>query len=177
MIGGLQRALARRAVRAAIARRQPGALGGDVRRRRLLIVLPHDARAQRAAWTFVDGLDLPPGQITVVAGTSLESEPDAFVGAVQVLGEDALDWRRLPTAAALRRAWDPVPDVAIDLVEPDDDVAALLVGASPAAVRVGLAPDRERAFDLLVQGGPDGTAVDALGRLLRQIDPPLLPTR
>ena len=145
-----------------------------------MVVLPADEPGQRAAWAWIDGLDLREGQIApVLVGERVEYVPDRWAGAVRVIGEGERDWRRLPNAAARQSVWTQRPDVAVDLAEPGDLGAALLVGASPAAVRIGRwAPGREDAFDLMVQGEPEAVAaIDALGRLLRQIQPPILPLR
>lgn len=149
-------------------------------RRRLLIVLPSDDAGQRAAWEWVRSLGVSPDLLVPVAfGGAGVGQPDAYAGAVHVLDDPDLDWRRLPTREALARVWAQSPDVALNLADPDDLGAALVVGASPAAVRIGRhRRDREGCYDLMVQGRPDAaSAVDALSRLLRQLDPPILPTR
>lgn len=173
----IRQAFAARAARAALAARRP-ATPRRVAERRLLLVLPPDDAGQAAAWALVERLGLAPDRVTaVVAGEHIATAPFAFTGRIAALGADALDWRRLPTRAVLDAAWADAPDVAVDLAGPDDLAAALLVGASSAAVRIGRhRPDREPFFDLMIGATPDAaSAADALGRLLRQLDPPVLP--
>ncbi|WP_412063108.1 hypothetical protein [Rubrivirga sp. IMCC45206] len=177
MIAQLRHAVAARAARAAVAARRPAA-PRRLAERRLLLVLPPDDAGQAAAWALVTGVGLATDRVTaLVAGEHIASAPFAFTGHITALGDDALDWRRLPTRAVLDAAWADAPDVAVDLAAPDDLAAAVVVGASPAAVRIGRhRPDREPFFDLMIGATPDAaTAADALGRLLRQLDPPVLP--
>ncbi|WP_412067578.1 hypothetical protein [Rubrivirga sp. IMCC43871] len=177
MIGRLRAALAARAARTAIVARRP-APPRRVPERRLLLVLPPDDAGQAAAWALVERLGLAPARVTaVVAGDHIGPAPFAFTGRIVALDADALDWRRIPTRAVLDAAWADAPDVAVDLAAPDDLAAALLVGASPAAVRIGRHRlDREPFFDLMIGATPDAaSAAEALGRLLRQLDPPVLP--
>ena len=191
MTGGLRRRLARREVRAALAARRPGPLPADPRQRRVLLVLPPadeagDAGgspvgggARRAAWALIDALDLPDRQLVpVVVGERLGPLPDRFAGAVRLVGPDDHDWRRLPSRPARRAVWSAAPDVAVHLAGSDLG-PALIVGASPAAVRVGVhAPEREAFYDLMVQPEPDpAQTVAALGRLLRALRPAVLPFR
>ena len=179
MIERVRTALAGRVVRSCLAARRPRDLP-PIGQRRVLLVLPDDEPGQRATWDLVGRLDVPPGQVgPVVVGESIGYAPDAFAGAVRLVSPDERDWRGLPKAPVRRDVWLEGPDVALNLAEPGDLAAALLVGASPAAVRVGRhRPDREAFYDLMVQGaGSSVEAVEALGRLLRQLDPPVLPFR
>lgn len=179
MIERARQALARRVARAALAARRPRPLPA-LRDRRVLLVLPDDEPGQRAAWRLLDSLDVPRDRIRpVLLGEHVAYVPDAYAGAIRVIGPADRDWRRLPRAAVRAEIWAHEPDVALSLAEPDDLGAALLVGASPAAVRVGRhRADREAFYDLMVGGEPDAAgATEALGRLLRQLDPPVLPTR
>lgn len=174
MIDRVRSALAARAARAALAARtpaEPRALGA----RRVLLVLPADPDGQHEAWALVKDLGLRPEHVRAfVVGDHVGSPPGAFAGHVATLDDDARDWRGLPTPAARAAAWADRPDVAVDLADPGDLGAALLVGASPAAVRVGRhRPDREAFFDLMVADG-DAPPAEALGRLLRALAPPIL---
>ena len=180
MIETVRQRFAVRDVRAAIARRTARPLPERLAERSLLVVLPSDEPGQRAAWAWVGSLDLHDRQVhPVIVGERVEYVPDRWAGAVRVIGAGERDWRRLPNAAARQSVWTLRPDVAVDLADPGDLGPALLVGASPAAVRIGRwAPGAEDAFDLMVQGEPDAaSAAGALGRLLGQIQPPILPLR
>ena len=179
MIARARDALAQRAARTALAARRPSPLS-PLGERRLLAVVPGDRETLAAVQDLLDGLALRPDRVDLVHfGEHVADAPDALLGRIREFGPDALDWRRLPTAAVRRQVWEPAPDVALSLVEPGDLAAALLVGASPAAVRIGRHDDdREAFFDLLIGGETDAaSAAKALGRLLRQLDPPVLPLR
>lgn len=179
MIESVRQGFARRAVRSALAARQPRPLPA-LSERRVLVVLPDDAAGQRAAWDLLARLDVPAHRVRPVLLGSLQTDPPGpFALDVQILGDDDRDWRRLPTAAVRARLWAPPPDVALNLADPADLGAALLAGASPAAVRIGRHhPDREALYDLMIQGEPDAaSAAVALGRLLDRLDPPVLPAR
>ena len=128
------------------------------------------------AWDFVGRLDLPDRQL-VLAQTADEIgyTPDRWAGAVRHVGPGERDWRRLPSARARAGVWGPGPDVALNLAPPSDLGAALLVGASPAALRVGVHdPDRESFYDLMIRQ-PPGDPVASVERLLRRLDPPIVP--
>lgn len=174
MIDRARAALARRAALAAVAARRSRPLPDPVERRTLLLVLPADEDAQRSAWRLVDRLALDDRQLTpVVMGDQVAYAPDRFAGRVETVGDGERDWRRLPRRATAERLWAQNPDVALDLVD-GDLAAAFLVGASPAAVRIGRhRPEAERFYDLMVAGDPDDPAA-AVGRLLAQLDPPVL---
>ena len=179
MIEAVRQAFAQRAVRAALAARQARLLP-PLAERRVLIVLPDDGAGQRAVWDLLETLDVPADRVRPVLLGSLHTDPPGpFAPDVRILGDDDRDWRRLPAAARCDAVWTPAPDVALNLADPGDLGAALLVGASPAAVRVGRhRPDREAFYDLMVQGEPDAaSAVVALGRLFDRLDPPVLPAR
>ena len=178
MIEGLRRWAARREVRAALAARRARPLPPDPRRRTVLVALPGGEDALRQAWALLDAFDVVDSQVAPVrAGEGLGYVPDRWAGGVRVIGPDEYDWRRLPSRHARHALWTQRPDLALNLAEPSDLGAALLVGASPAAVRVGVhARDREPFYDLMVRAEP-ADAIAALGRLLRRLDPPLLPPR
>ena len=172
--------MAQRAARRLLAARQLHAPPADARSRRLLFVLPADEPGQRAAWAFVGRLDLPDRNVIPVRlGDGLAYVPDAHAGGVRTIGDGERDWRRLPTRAAFDSVWTQRPDVAINLAEPDDLAAAVLVGASPASVRIGRhRRDREAFYDLMLQGAESATAATlALERVIEQIAPPVLRVR
>lgn len=175
MIGRLREALARRAALAAVAARQPRPLPDRPESRRLLLVLPADEPGQRAAWALVDRLALADDHVfPVVFGDRIAYAPDRFAGGVPVMGSSDLDWRGLVRTSVAEAIWARRPDVALSLADVSDLGAAVLVGASPAAVRIGrYGPDVERFYDLMIAGGDD--AAGAVGRFLAQLDPPVLP--
>ncbi|MBC12227.1 MAG: hypothetical protein CMM85_04560 [Rhodothermaceae bacterium] len=179
MIEPIRQALAQRAARAALAARRPRPLP-LLADRRVLVVLPEDGPGQRAAWSLLGTLGVPPARVRPVLMAPFEADvPSAFSDDLRTVGDDERDWRRLPTPAVRADLWRPEPDVALNLADPSDLCAALLVGASPAAVRIGRhRADREAFYDLMLQGASDAvSAAEALGRLLRRLDPPVLPTR
>lgn len=150
----------------------------SARRRSVLLVLPQDAEGQHATWELVKRVDLEVDSIRPVGlGSTGVGVPDAFAGRVRVLSDADLDWRRLPKLAFCADLWAGDLEVAINLADPGHLAASLLVGASPASVRIGRHhADRELCYDLMIQG--EATASDsavALGRLLRRVDPPILP--
>ncbi len=178
MIEVVRRRFALRDLRAAVARRSPRPLPPDPRERTLLLVLPGDEAGQRAAWALVSSLALPERHvIPVLVGEHMPYAPDRYAGAIRLIGDGERDWRRLPNAAARQSVWTQRPDVALNLAAPDDLGAALLAGASPAAIRIGRHhPEREALYDLMIQSAPDAASVAAaLDRVLRQLDPPVLP--
>lgn len=149
--------------------------GARLAGRRLLAVLPSEP--SREIWAFLKRIDLPPAQMHLVALGAC-SPPDRFAGAVEVVGPGERDWRGLPRRDVAERAWASRPDISINLAAPDDAAAALLVGASPAGVRVARYEAASEAFyDLLVpESSPDGGPnTERLARLLARLDPPLLP--
>ncbi len=176
MIERIREALARRAAFAAVAARRPRVLATRPEARTLLVVLPTDEPGQRAAWSLIVRLDLPDSQvIPVVVGGPVAYAPDRFAGHVEVVGADEYDWRRLPRRAVAERLWARSPDVALNLADTGDLAAAVLVGASPAAVRIGRHDAEVETFYDLMISGDDGDPAGAVGRLLVQLDPPVLP--
>jgi hypothetical protein len=162
---------ARRLVAARAPR--PPVAAEDVRR--VLVVLPAEETALRAAWRFVVALAAP--VVPVVAGEALAFVPDAFAGAVVRLGRDALDWRGVPNRATRERLWAPGLDVAVTLGPPDELAGAVLVGASPAGLRVGVdAVETAGFYDLALGASTAGPAGELLARL-GQIRPSLVPLR
>ncbi|WP_420457417.1 hypothetical protein [Rubrivirga sp.] len=179
MIEAIRQALARRAVRSALAARRSRPLP-PLSDRRVLVVLPDGAAGQRATWALLETLAVPPARVRPVLLAPLAADPPtAFADGLRLLADDDRDRLGLPSAAVRAAIWSPPPDVALNLADPDDLGAALLVGASPAAVRVGRHhADREPFYDLMVQGEPDAaSAARAVGRLLDRLNQTVLPTR
>lgn len=173
MLDALRARLAWAAALRAVRRRPAPTPGARLEGRRLLAVLP--AEAGRAAWDLLRRVDLPPAQVRLVA-LGLTSPPDAFAGRVEVLA--ARDWRGLPTPGETARARAFQPDVALNLADPSDSAALVLVGASGAAVRIGgHDAASEAGYDLLLAGPAGPPDPDALGRLLARLAPPVLPLR
>ncbi len=174
----VRRRMALRDARMAVARRAPRALPPSPTHRTLLVLLPHGDAPLRAAWDVVARLGLSDRRIVPVqTGAEVGYVPDRFAGAVRHVGPDEHTWRRLPSARARASVWTRQPDVALNLAPTSDLGAVLLAGASPAAVRIGF---HERAhepfYDLMVRGEPDDpAAIPVVERLLRHIDPPIVP--
>jgi hypothetical protein len=103
--------------------------------------------------------------------------PPAFLHTIRPVAEGDLGRIGLPKREVLREIWDFDPDVAIDFARPDDLAAALLVGASTAAFRIGpAAASLEPFFEVMVAFTDDpGAPAHALGQVLNQIEPPILP--
>ncbi len=168
--------MAQRDARAAVARRSPRPLPPVARDRTLLLALPPDDAALHDAWRFVDRLDLADRQLVLVqTADEIGYTPDRFAGAVRHVGPDDRDWRRLPAASARQSIWARQLDLALNLA-PSDLGAALLVGASPAALRVGFhEPSQEAFYDLMIRQSPGDSGVASVERVLRQLDPPIVP--
>lgn len=170
--------MALRHARASVARRSPRALPRALAQRTVLILLPHTAAALDAAWGLVARLGVPADHLVLVqTGAEAGEVPERFAGRVRHVGPDAHDWRRLPSVRARQGVWARPPDVALSMAPPSDLGALLLAGASPAAVRVGFHDlVSEPFYDLMVSGAPDGAdAIQAVERLLRRLDPPIVP--
>ena len=177
MLDAVRRRLARRAILAAARERTPRPLPGRPDDRHALVLLPVDETGQRAAWPLIAELDLPASQLSlVVVSERVAYAPDRFVGSVRRIGPKDTDWRGLPRAETVVALHGSV-DVAINLSAGDDLAAAFLVGASPAAIRIGAhAREAERYYDLMLAGAASQSElVAALRHALQQIDPPILP--
>jgi len=174
----LREALAWRAARRAVRHRSAVELSPRLYDRRLLVVLPAGADAQRDAWRLVRALDLDPRHVMAFTlGSPLAHVPDSFAGNAKVFGPNALDWRGLPTRVTTAGVWGWKPDVAVDLSRPFSLAAAYLVGGSSAAIRAGYFDRRSEPFlDLLYAPG-DASPAAGLTRYLSSIQPPVLPFR
>ena len=173
MIRAVRDVLARRAARRAVRDRDRRELRSDAARRVVLVVLPSTRDAAEAAWGALESLGLDPDRIVPVALEAVAYVPDRYAGRILIVEPSrALS---LPSAAARDAAWAPAPDVAINLLSPLDPAAALLVGGSPAAIRVGYADKRAEPFYDLLVGAPGSEAPGpaAVARALSQVQPPL----
>ena len=86
-----------RAARAALAARRPRPLP-LLADRRVLVVLPEDGPGQRAAWSLLGTLGVPPARVRPVLMAPFEADvPSAFSDDLRTVGDDERDWRRLPT--------------------------------------------------------------------------------
>lgn len=168
-------------VRRRIRKRVPVAWHADPAQRRLLLVLPGNEEAAVSAWRFVESLGVDPARVyPIVPSGEIAYAPVAYIGRVQALGKKDQNRLGLPKKAILKAAWAFRPDVAMDLSPTFTFTSAMLVGASPAAFRIGLAGAAEQAdaaepfYDLLVgvreNGGIEG-AVKQLAETLRRIEP------
>ena len=128
---------------------------------RVLIVLPAGVSVQR----LVAAIDAP-------VALAVVGEGEAPPGAVR-LDSDALNWRGVPTAATRARLWTPDLGAAVSLA-PDSLAAAVLVGAAPVGLRIGIdAPETVGFYDLAL-GAATADPAEALLARLRQITPPLV---
>ena len=138
-----------------------------------MVVLPEGLDDTKASWDALDSVGLDPERVVAVAVHGVPYVPDRY--ASRILSAAPSGLLRLPSAADRAAAWDAGPDVAINLLPPRDPSGALLVGASPAAIRVGYADRRAEPFYDLLIGAPGearpGPA--AVARMLLQVDPTL----
>lgn len=173
MIGGLRDRLGRRAARRAVRERQRRGLGPDPQRRSALVVLPSTRDEVEAAWRALESLGLGPERIVPVALAAVAYVPDRYAGRILIV--EPSRGLQLPSAAAREAAWSPGPDVAINLLSPLHAAAALLVGGSPAAIRVGYADRRAEPFYDLLVGAPGDAepGPEAVARALSQVQPSL----
>lgn len=165
------------AARRLVAARPVRARVAADRVRRVLVVLPPDADALRAAWAFVEALRAP--VLLAVPSDSVAFVPDAFAGSVVRVGPHETDWRGLPRKAVLARLWPSDLDVAVSLAPPTSLVAAVLVGAGPVGLRVGVdtgaaAGGAAPFYDLALGAETADISRALLGRLA-QIRPPVVP--
>ena len=151
---------------------------------RILVVLPTELEALKAAWRFMAEVDVSPQRITPVSrsGTIVYAPAD-YVGKVELLEQKKdFDRRGLIKEKRVEALWKTAqPDIAICLTSAFDLASAHLVGASPAAVRVGIDDAEGRSdefYDLAVRTSTEyGSTVAALTRYLRKIDPPIVPMK
>lgn len=160
------------AARRLVAARPARARVAADRVRRVLVVLPPDADALRAAWAFVEAVGVP--VVLAVPSDSVAFVPDAFAGAVVRVGPRETDWRGLPRRAVLARLWPADLDVAVSLA-PASLVAAVLVGACPVGLRVGVDAGGVAGFFDLALGAETADIPQALLGRLAQIRPPVVP--
>jgi hypothetical protein len=178
MFSGLRQRWAWRAALRRVRRRTPRPWHPDPALRRVLLVLPDDDEAAKPAWALVERLALPQAQaLAVLTGVNVGAVPVEYLTRVRPLSEREFGRIGLPKREVLREIWAFDPDVAIDFARPDDLAAALLVGASAAAFRIGPAgPALEPFFEVMVAFTCDPAApAHALGQVLARIEPPVLP--
>ena len=177
MIEAFRRRMALRDARAAVARRSPRPLPPAPTDRTLLVALPPDDETLHDAWELISRIHLPDRRLVLVqTADEIGYTPDRFAGAVRHVGPDARDWRRLPAAKERESVWGREPDLALNLAPPSDLAAALLVGASPAALRVGFHErSHEPFYDLMIRQLPGDSGVAPVERVLRQLAPPIVP--
>ena len=91
MIEPIRQALAQRAARAALAARRPRPLP-LLADRRVLVVLPEDGPGQRAAWSLLGTLGVPPARVRPVLMAPFEADvPSAFSADLRTVGDDERD--------------------------------------------------------------------------------------
>ncbi len=166
--------MAYRAALKAAQRRTVGERPIDPRQVRILLVMPDDEELLRAAWRFALQIDVPRTNLTpVIFGERVIYSPDAFAGAVDVVTEKDLTWRKLPNKKVLEAFWNPPPHVAIDLSVPFSSAAGYLAGGSSAHFRVGIYDKAAEPFYdfLLAPTQSFDTALIALRGYLESIEP------
>lgn len=173
MIDAVRNALALRAARRALRGRQAEPMGDRPEQRRALVVLPETREATETTWTMLDALGLDPERVLPVAVGTVSYVPDRYAGRILVAVPRGL--LRLPSESHRAAAWGERSTVAINLLAPRDPIGALIVGASPAALRVGFADRKAEPFYDLLVGSPDGSAPgpDTIARTLDLIYPTL----
>lgn len=177
MLEGVRARWALARARAWARRRDARPWHPDPRARRLLVVVPPGEEAGRAAWAFLARLDLPPEQLLAVQlGADVGAVAAPYMPRVRVFERpEAERAYRLPPKALRREAWGFEPDVALSLAPGLDLVAMALVGASPAAFRIGLATEgAEPFFELMVGAADVPAAVRQLEAVLDRLEPPVL---
>ena len=179
MIDGMRSRLGARAARRAAQQRTSRPLAATLTERRLLVVLPHQDEDRQLAWQFLRDLALSPRHITPIlyAGEGLTDTPDAFAAREVRLESEVLGWNGLPKNSFVQALWASAPDIALSLRIQDALVAQYLVGASPAAFRIGFHDaGAEDFFDLLLQHRGDfAESLATLRHTLAHIQPSLLP--
>lgn len=145
----------------------------DASQRMALVVLPETREDAEAAWSALESLGLGPERIVPVALDAVAYVPDRYAGRILIAPRAGL--LRLPAPDSRATAWAAPPDVAINLLDPRDPAGALLVGGSPAALRVGYADRRAESFYDLLVGAPGESSPDpgTVARALAQLRPPL----
>lgn len=170
--------LARRRALKHVGRRVARPWARDPAERRVLVVLPSGSEDAHEAWRFVSSLGLPAARLTPVVLTGeVTFVPAEYISRLVRLDDEHIGSLGLPKPAFAARVWDPSPDVAFSLAPTFDLAAAYLVGASPAAFRVGVYDEEaEPFFDLMVASGAGiGSAFASLRAALARIEPPVLP--
>lgn len=178
MLDAAKSALARREALKHIRRRPVRPWAADPAKRRVLVVLPTEQEEAREAWRFVKTLGVSHRQITpVVPDTAVTYVPVEYIGRVHRMEAKQLGMVGLPKKEFADAVWSSEPDVAFCLTPEPDVAAAYLVGASPAALRVGFhGPHVEAFFDLMVTAGVSFEAtLLSLREALRRIEPPVFP--
>lgn len=177
MLDAIKSKLARRSALKLVERRSARSWAPDPTARRILVVLPAEEIEAKEAWRFIKALGIPSRQITPVVPSSLVPyAPADFIGRVKRMDEKQLGLLGLPKPDFAEPLWKDEPDLAFCLTPSFDLATATLIGASPAAFRVGLyGTEADAFFDLLVASGDSyASGLDALTRALQKIEPPVL---
>ncbi len=179
MLDALKTRLARRRALKLVGQRAVQPWAADPAARRVLVVLPAGEAKAKEAWRFLGGLGIPEAQIVPVVPSGLIAfTPAAFIGRIKRLDEKAVDLLGLPKREVAEALWTPPPDLAFCLTPAFDLGAAALVGASPAAFRIGLAgaaAGAEPFFDLTVAPSDSfASALAVLETALGKIEPPVV---
>lgn len=173
MIDSIRRALALRSALRAVRARQPAGMRPAPGMRTALVVLPEGREATEAAWAALGALGLEPDRVRPVATGAVSYVPDRYAGRILVTTPRGV--LRLPPVPDREACWDGTPDVAINLLPAAHPAGALLVGASPAALRVGFSDRKAEPFyDMLVGAAPGAEpGPETVARMIETIHPSL----
>lgn len=162
-----------------VTQRQPLPPPADGRAQKMLVVLPHDGTDQERAWRLVKALDVRPEDLNIVSVSDAPvTAPSSFIRRVRYLRSGDMSMTGLPKRKFLDEIWDDGPRIAIDLNRTFHLPAALIVGASPAAQRIGFFDERADPFYdcLLVPEQSTAQAITVLKEYLAMISPALVRT-
>jgi len=176
MIDNLRDRLAWRRALKMVRRRQPKAWTSAPTERRVLLIVPAGTEESRAAWRFVDRLNLDPERtLPIVPTGDIAYAPVEFLGRVRVVNRSDFGRLGLPRKSLVAEIRGFEPDVAMYL-NPEFHLSyAILVGASMAAFRIGFqAESADAFFDLMVDGKDPGSGFRALDQALARITPPII---
>jgi hypothetical protein len=177
MLDAIKSKLARRRALKLVEQRTVRSWAPDPAERRALVVLPAEEIEAKEVWRFLKALGIPPRQVTPVVPSSLVAyAPADFIGRVKRMDEKALTMLGLPRPEFAGDLWKAAPDLALCLTPTLVLAAATLVGASPAAFRIGLYDEvAEPFFDLMVARGESfDSALAALLKTIASVEPPII---
>lgn len=177
-MAGLKERLGRRVAARHVRRRAVRTWEPKPEARRVLVVLPAEEEALKAAWRFVQHLGLDARRVTpVMPAAQIAYAPAEYIGRVKILQRGDLNPLGLPKSKVAAEVWADGPDVALCLAPASDLAAAYLAGASPAAFRIGIHSEGAEDFFDLMTGSAESyeAALAALRQVLERLAPPVFP--